>query len=107
VRLLDLVEAGTISHSAGREVLAAMATSGRDADELVAEMGLAQISDTATLEATISAVLAANPRPVADYRAGKEGLLGWFVGQVMQATGGKANPQLASQMLREQLRRGA
>jgi aspartyl-tRNA(Asn)/glutamyl-tRNA(Gln) amidotransferase subunit B len=107
VRLLELVDTGTISHSAGREVLAAMATSGGEPDELVAAMGLAQISDSAALEATISAVLAANPGPVADYRAGKEGLLGWFVGQVMQATRGKANPQLASQILRERLQRDA
>lgn len=106
VELLELVEAGTISHSAGREVLAAMVTSGRTADELVAELGLAQISDEAALAATITAVLEANPQAAADYRAGKTALLGWFVGQVMQATGGKANPQRAGQMLRQRLQGG-
>jgi aspartyl-tRNA(Asn)/glutamyl-tRNA(Gln) amidotransferase subunit B len=106
VELLGLVEAGTISHSAAREVLAAMFASGKGPEDLVAEKGLAQISDTAALEAAIAAVLAANPEPVAAYRAGKEALLGWFVGQVMQATRGKANPQLVNQMLRERLHPG-
>jgi aspartyl-tRNA(Asn)/glutamyl-tRNA(Gln) amidotransferase subunit B len=104
VQLLGLVATGTISHSAGREVLSAMFATGKGPDELVAEKGLAQISDTAALEATIAGVLEANPEPVAAYRAGKEALLGWFVGQVMQATRGQANPQVVNEMLRERLR---
>lgn len=103
VALLNLVEAGTISHGAGREVLAAMFATGRSAEAIVAEKGLAQISDEETLLGAVTAVLAANPEAVASYRGGKEGLLGWFVGQVMQATRGKANPQLVNRLLRAQL----
>jgi len=106
VALLRLVEDGTISHSAGREVLAAMFATGRSAEEIVAEKGLAQISDEDALLGAIRDVLASNPDAVAAYRGGKEGLLGWFVGQLMQATRGKANPQLANRLLREELAKG-
>jgi aspartyl-tRNA(Asn)/glutamyl-tRNA(Gln) amidotransferase subunit B len=103
VALLKLVEDGIISHSAGRDVLATMFATGRSAEEIVAEKELAQISDEAALLATVREVLAANPDAVAAFRDGKEGLLGWFVGQVMRTTGGKANPQLVNRLLREQL----
>jgi aspartyl-tRNA(Asn)/glutamyl-tRNA(Gln) amidotransferase subunit B len=103
--LLDLVQAGTISHSAARDVLAEMFVTGRSAGEIVAAQGLAQISDEAALLNTVIAVLAENPDAIAAYRAGKEGLLGWFVGQVMRATRGKANPQVANRLLREELAR--
>lgn len=104
VELLALVEEGAISHSAGREVLATMFTTGQSAADVVSEKGLAQISDSAALDAAIVAVLDANPEPVGAYLGGKEALLGWFVGQVMRATGGKANPQMVNQMLRKRLR---
>jgi aspartyl-tRNA(Asn)/glutamyl-tRNA(Gln) amidotransferase subunit B len=89
VELLALVEAGTISHSAGREVLVTMIATGRGAEVIVGEKGLAQISDSAALDAAIDAVLEGNPDEVAGFRGGKEALLGWFVGQVMRATGGR------------------
>src|SRR5690606_6977055 len=103
VALLRLVEDGTISHSAGREVLAEMFMTGRSAEEIVDEKGLAQISDEDALLGAIRDVLASNSDAVVAYRGGKERLLGWFVGQVMQATRGKANPQLANRLLREEL----
>ncbi|MDT8307540.1 MAG: Asp-tRNA(Asn)/Glu-tRNA(Gln) amidotransferase subunit GatB, partial [Anaerolineae bacterium] len=104
VELLALVDKGVISHGAGREVLATMFNTGQSATGVVAEKGLAQISDTAALDAAIVAVLDAHPGEVAAYLEGKESLLGWFVGQVMRTTGGKANPQMVNQMLRERLR---
>lgn len=104
VELLAMVEAGTISHSVGRDVLASMVATGQRAEEIVAEKGLAQISDSSALQAAIDAVLEGNPDEVAAFRSGKEALLGWFMGQVMRATRGKANPQVVNEMLRERLR---
>jgi aspartyl-tRNA(Asn)/glutamyl-tRNA(Gln) amidotransferase subunit B len=81
-----------------------MFQSGRAAAEIVAEKGLAQISDADELGRVIDEIIAANPDQVTEYRAGKERLLGWFVGQVMKATRGKANPQLVTELLKEKLR---
>jgi len=102
--LLTLVEKGTINQSTAKAVLGEMFKSGRAAADIVAEKGLAQISDADELERVIDEVIAANPDQVAEYRAGKERLLGWFVGQVMKATRGKANPQLVTELLKEKLR---
>jgi aspartyl-tRNA(Asn)/glutamyl-tRNA(Gln) amidotransferase subunit B len=71
----------------------------------VAEKGLAQISDVDELGQIIDQVITANPGQMAEYRAGKERLLGWFVGQVMKATRGKANPQLVTGLLKKKLQR--
>jgi len=102
--LLTLVEKGTINQNTAKAVLGEMFKSGRAATEIVAEKGLAQISDADELERVIDEVISANPEPVAEYRAGKERLLGWFVGQVMKATQRKAHPQLVTELLKEKLR---
>jgi len=101
--LLTIVEKGTINRNTAKAVLGEMFKSGWAAAEIVAEKGLAQISDADELGQIIGQVIAANPDQVAEYRAGKERLLGWFLGQVMKATRGKANPQLVTQLLKEKL----
>jgi aspartyl-tRNA(Asn)/glutamyl-tRNA(Gln) amidotransferase subunit B len=77
--------------------------SGRDADESIAAKGLRQISDTGAIEEKIREVMAANPGQLADYRAGKDKLFGFFVGQVMKATAGKANPAQVNELLKRML----
>jgi aspartyl-tRNA(Asn)/glutamyl-tRNA(Gln) amidotransferase subunit B len=101
--LIVLVEKGTITANSGKTVLGEMFATGRPADEIVAEKGLAQVSDEGALARVVDEVLAANPEQVARYQAGKETLLQWFVGQVMRATRGKANPQVVMELLREKL----
>jgi aspartyl-tRNA(Asn)/glutamyl-tRNA(Gln) amidotransferase subunit B len=101
--LLVLKSRGTISGSAAKEVLLAMVESGRPAVEIVAQRGLEQVSDIATLTAEIDAVIEVHPDEVEAYRGGKAGLLGFFVGQVMRRTKGKADPQLVNRLLRERL----
>lgn len=103
VELLKLVENDTISHSAAKTVLAEMYSSGATAETIVNAKGLAQISDTATLNQIINQILADNPDQVQAYRDGKTTLKGWFVGQVMKATRGKANPTLVNQLLDQAL----
>ena len=102
-RLLDLLHGGTISAKAAREVLMAMADGALDADAVVAERGLKQISDSAALEAAVGEVLAAQARLVQDYRSGKEKAFNALVGQVMKATQGKANPAQVNEILRRRL----
>jgi aspartyl-tRNA(Asn)/glutamyl-tRNA(Gln) amidotransferase subunit B len=104
--LVDLqrrVENGAINLTSAREVLADIIDSGRDAAEVIETRGLAQISDEAALAAIVERVIADNPEPLAAYLNGKESLLGWFVGQVMRATRGQANPTLAGEILRKYL----
>jgi aspartyl-tRNA(Asn)/glutamyl-tRNA(Gln) amidotransferase subunit B len=73
------------------------------ADEIIDSRGLRQITDSAAIEAVVDAVIAANPAQVADFRAGKDKLLGYFVGQVMKETGGKANPGQVNRIIRRKL----
>jgi aspartyl-tRNA(Asn)/glutamyl-tRNA(Gln) amidotransferase subunit B len=101
--LIDLIVDGTISGRLGKDVFAAMLETGKDAAAIVEERGLRQVSDSAAIESAIAAVLAAQGDKVAEYRAGKEKLFGFFVGQVMKATQGKANPALLNELLRKQL----
>ena len=103
--LTSLVDARTISSSVAKEVLEEMWTSGQSARAIVEARGLAQIGDTAALEAIVDAVIAANPDPVAQYRAGKTQTFGFLVGQVMKASKGKANPALAGEILRSRIGR--
>lgn len=103
VELLSLVEEETINNNTAKEVLAAMFTTGRSAREIVAERGLAQISDEDQIAALIAQILDDNPQQVRDYLGGKEQLRGWFVGQVMRASRGKANPALVNKLLSMQL----
>jgi len=80
-----------------------MYTSGKDADVIVEEKGLKQVTDTGAIEATIDKVIADNPDNVAAYRSGKDKLFGFFVGQVMKETGGKANPAMVNELLKKKL----
>jgi aspartyl-tRNA(Asn)/glutamyl-tRNA(Gln) amidotransferase subunit B len=101
--LARLVQAGTITRSTAKALLPRLRGTGRDPAELVAAEGLAQVSDRGALERAVAEVLAAHPAQVAEYRAGKEKVLGFLVGRVMRASGGKANPQLVQELLRAAL----
>ncbi len=101
--LVALIDRGTISGAMAKDVFQKMFDSGRTADEIVAAEGLAQIGDAGALAAIVGDVLAANADAVAQFRAGKQQTFGFLVGQVMKASRGKANPQLANQVLRDAL----
>jgi aspartyl-tRNA(Asn)/glutamyl-tRNA(Gln) amidotransferase subunit B len=98
--LLKLVEAGKITGAVGKKVFATMFESGRAAAEIVAAEGLTQISDTSAIEQAARDVIAKNPENVAKYKSGNEGVFKFFVGQVMKATRGQANPQAVNDILR-------
>ncbi|MGH6975323.1 MAG: Asp-tRNA(Asn)/Glu-tRNA(Gln) amidotransferase subunit GatB [Stellaceae bacterium] len=101
--LIDLIADGTLSGRLAKDVFAEMIASGKAARVIVSEKGLKQVTDTGAIEAAIDAVLAKEPDKVADYRSGKEKLLAYFVGQVMKATQGKANPALVNELLKKKL----
>jgi aspartyl-tRNA(Asn)/glutamyl-tRNA(Gln) amidotransferase subunit B len=101
--LVDLIADGTISGRIAKEVFELMVETGKPPADIVAEKGLRQVTDTGAIDASIAAVLAANPDKVAEYKSGKDKLFGFFVGQVMKATGGKANPALVNEILKKQL----
>jgi len=103
--LIAVVEAGTISGSMAKEVFEKMWGSGRTADDVVRGEGLAQIDDRETLAAIVRDVVAANPKPVAQFKAGKTLVFGFFVGQVMKATRGTANPAVVNALLQRELER--
>jgi aspartyl-tRNA(Asn)/glutamyl-tRNA(Gln) amidotransferase subunit B len=103
VDLLKLVDNDTISYSAAKTVLAEMFHSGQTAAAIIDTQGLAQISDEATLLQIVNQIITAHPDQVNAYREGKTQLKGWFVGQVMKATQGKANPALVNQLLHQAL----
>jgi glutaminyl-tRNA synthetase len=102
-QLVELVETGQISGSAGRDVLAELLEKGGEPAAIVERRGLRQVNDEGVLRATVAQVLAENGAKVAEYRSGRTGLLGFFVGQVMARTGGRANPALARQLVEEGL----
>lgn len=101
--LIDLIADGTISGRIAKDVFAEMFDTGRSAADIVEEKGLKQVSDTGELEAAVDKVMADNPDRVADFRGGNEKLLGWFMGQIMKASQGKANPQMVNELLRRKL----
>jgi aspartyl-tRNA(Asn)/glutamyl-tRNA(Gln) amidotransferase subunit B len=101
--LIDLIADSTLSGRLAKDVFAEMITSGKRARVIVDEKGLRQVTDTGAIEAAINTVLAKEPAKVAEYRAGKEKLLAFFVGQVMKATQGKANPALVNELLKKKL----
>ncbi|MDO4399982.1 MAG: Asp-tRNA(Asn)/Glu-tRNA(Gln) amidotransferase subunit GatB [Coriobacteriia bacterium] len=103
VELVTLMAEGAVSSRQGKEVLAAVLAEGKDPRAIVEERGMKQVSDAAAIEVVVDAVLAANPDQVAKYRAGKTGLIGYFVGQCMKATNGQGNPQVINQILAEKL----
>jgi aspartyl-tRNA(Asn)/glutamyl-tRNA(Gln) amidotransferase subunit B len=102
-RLVRLVEEGTVSTSAAKEVFALMVEKRAEPEAIVDERGLGQISDTSELEAIVGDVIAGSPSQVEQYRGGKQQVLGYLVGQVMKASGGRANPQVVSDLLRRAL----
>ena len=102
--LLQRIADQTISGKIAKEVFEAMWTEGGSADALIEAKGLRQITDTSAIERVIDEVLARNPGQLAEFRAGKDKLFGFFVGQVMKATGGKANPPLVNKLLGEKLK---
>ena len=101
--MIRLIDEGTISGKIAKEVIEEMYRTGKPAKAIIAEKGLVQITDEAELARVVSEVIAANPNQLAQYRGGKEKLFGYFVGQVMKATQGKANPQLINGLLRKML----
>jgi len=101
--LLKMVDDNLISGKIAKDVFAEMASTGEDAESIVDRKGLKQISDTGELEGIIEAIISSNPDKVEAYRGGKTGLIGFFVGQVMQQTRGQANPKVVNELLREKL----
>jgi len=105
--LLERIVDQTISGKIAKEVFETMWSSAKSADDIIAASGLKQITDSSAIEGVIDAVMAANPKQLADYRAGKDKLFGFFVGQVMKATDGKANPAQLNELLKRKLGGGA
>jgi aspartyl-tRNA(Asn)/glutamyl-tRNA(Gln) amidotransferase subunit B len=101
--LLQRIADQTISGKIAKEVFEAMWAEGGSADALIEAKGLRQITDTSAIERVIDEVLARNPGQLAEFRAGKDKLFGFFVGQVMKATGGKANPAQLNELLKKKL----
>ena len=101
--LIRLISDNVISGKIAKDVFAEMFATGKAPDAIVAEKGLRQITDTGALEAVVSRIISENPDQVAAFRGGKTGLMGWFVGQAMKATGGKANPKALNEILQRAL----
>jgi Asp-tRNA(Asn)/Glu-tRNA(Gln) amidotransferase B subunit len=101
--LVQAVESGVISGPAGKEVFAVLMDEGGDPDQIIVDRGLAQVSDEAAIAAMVDEVIAANPDKVEAYRGGKTQLMGFFVGQTVRASQGKANPQVVQKLLAERL----
>ena len=102
--LIDRIEDKTISGKIAKDVFEAMWQGDGSADDIIAAKGLKQITDAGAIGSIVDAVIAANPGQVAEYKAGKDKLIGYFVGQVMKETGGKANPGQVNQVLKEKLK---
>lgn len=103
--MIRMIEEGAISGKIGKEVLADMFESGKEPQTIVEEKGLLQISDKSDLEAIVAQVLRDNPAQVEQFKAGKEKVMGFLVGQVMKASRGKANPELVNEILRDALKK--
>jgi aspartyl-tRNA(Asn)/glutamyl-tRNA(Gln) amidotransferase subunit B len=103
VELIHLVDDGTLNNNTAKDILAEMFTTGQAPSTIVRAKGLTQISDEEAITAIIFQVLRENPEQVASFLSGKERLLGWFVGQVMKATQGKADPGIVNALLSQQL----
>mgnify|MGYP001231525879 FL=1 len=101
--LIDLIADGTLSGRLAKDVFEAMAETGKEASVVVEEKGLKQVSDSGAIEAEVDKVLQAYADKVAEYKGGKDKLFGFFVGQVMKATGGKANPGVVNEVLKKKL----
>ncbi len=105
--MIRLVDEDKISGKIAKTVFEAMLSTGRSPNNIVAERGLEQVSDSASIESAVERVLADHPKQVSDYRSGNEKIFGFFVGQTMKATQGKANPQKVNEILRQKLASGS
>jgi aspartyl-tRNA(Asn)/glutamyl-tRNA(Gln) amidotransferase subunit B len=103
IELLDLIKSGEISAKIAKDVLDLMLSENKSAKKIVEEKGLKQVSNTGEIEKIISEVLAANPNQLTAYKAGEEKLFGFFIGQIMKASKGQANPAIVNQLLKEKL----
>jgi len=103
-KLLDLLKDNTISGRIAKDVFEIMVAEGKEAAVIVEEKGLTQITDTGAIEAAVDQVIADSPEQVEQFKSGNEKIAGWFVGQVMKATQGKANPPMVNQMLKDKLK---
>ncbi len=101
--LLELIDAGTINRNTAKSVFEEMFATGKPPAEIVREKGLEQVTDVSAIESAVNRVLADNPNEVQRFRAGEQKLLGWFVGQVMRETKGKANPGVVNELLKKKL----
>jgi aspartyl-tRNA(Asn)/glutamyl-tRNA(Gln) amidotransferase subunit B len=101
VELINLIEKGTISNNIGKQIIFTMLKEGTKASEIVAKQGLSQISDEGALKEIVQKIVDSNPEQVSAYKAGKVQLLGFFVGQVMKETKGRANPKAVNELLKE------
>jgi aspartyl-tRNA(Asn)/glutamyl-tRNA(Gln) amidotransferase subunit B len=102
-KLLDLIADNTINGRIAKDVFEAMTETGQDPGTIIEEKGLRQVTDTGAIDAAVTQVLAANASKVAEYKAGREKLFGFFVGQVMRTMGGKGNPTLVNEALKRAL----
>jgi aspartyl-tRNA(Asn)/glutamyl-tRNA(Gln) amidotransferase subunit B len=102
--LVTIIDEGKISGKQAKDVLVEMFATGKSAAAIVAEKGLVQVSDTGEIDRVIDEVIAASPNQLEQYRSGKEALFGFFVGQVMKASKGKANPKIVNERLKEKLK---
>jgi len=102
--LVALIDSGKISSKQGKDVFAEMFASGKPAAVIVRERGIEQVSDSGAIESLCEQVIAANPKPVADFQAGNTASLNFLKGQVIKLSKGKANPQLAGEILERKLR---
>jgi aspartyl-tRNA(Asn)/glutamyl-tRNA(Gln) amidotransferase subunit B len=102
--MLSMIKEGTISGKIAKEVFEEMYRTGERPEKIVRDRGWVQISDGAEIEKAIENAMAANPKQVEDYRKGKEKIFGFFVGEVMKQTKGKANPKLVNELLRKKLK---
>ena len=101
--LLQRIVDNTISGKLAKEVFEVMWADGSDADVVIEARGLKQITDAGAIEKLIDDIMAANPKQLADYRSGKDKLFGFFVGQAMKVSGGKANPAMLNDLLKRKL----
>jgi aspartyl-tRNA(Asn)/glutamyl-tRNA(Gln) amidotransferase subunit B len=101
--LFDLIEKGEISLKIAKQILPDILKTGEEVEKIVEAKGLKQISDTSELETIVSDIVEKHPNSIQEYREGKTKVIGFFVGQVMKATGGKANPQMVNQLIRKKL----
>jgi len=101
--MVRMIDEGKISGKMAKGLFEEMLERGEPPEKIVKEKGLEQVSDTSNIEKAVDEVLAAHPQQVSDYRAGKEKVFGFLIGQIMKATQGKANPQMVNEILNRKL----